>query len=211
MTTRNWINQPLTAQELQQLRIDSSLRSDASPEWIDRRLDRYQTMFMQHCIEQFGSYEFTWRDIQPTDLKGYTVEEWIETGSTDNTWTDMTMGGGNAIADDTSIIIWALQYFAEAATTSARFPNISGFRFKVGPTIRQQFSASHLWAGNFLSTGTSAGSPYPGSKIAYLMSPLIITKNQTFQPQEYNITATEVYRLLVYGKVAERDSKTLQG
>lgn len=193
------------------LRTESSLRTDYSADYLDRLLNAHRAKFYDVCLDQFGKDPFTWRDIQPSDLKGYTVEEFIETGSTDNTWTDMTMGGGNAIADDTAIMIWALQYFAETASTTARFPSNSGWRFKVGSTIRAQFSGSHLWAGNVVTTGTSAGSPIPGSKMAYLTTPLVITKNQPFTGQEYNITATEVYRLLVFGLTAEKAGKSIEG
>ena len=184
------------------LTTQSILRVDVPPQEQDRMIDSYLAQLERTAEQEFKEGNFTIRDLVPSDLPGYTNEEFTETSGSDNAYATTTGGDGTAIADDTILMIWGLQIF-----TTATSPIITVFRFTVGASLRSQVNLYPLWPVS--NTGTAVGDVF-FPKMGMLMTPIIVTKQQILKIEEFTIEATTAYIPLFHGAVAEKQGKTLE-
>lgn len=191
------------------LKTISALRVDLTPDEISQMRDENFAVLEQLAEKEFNGRDFIIRDLMPSDFPGITTEEYTETSSTDNTWTDTTAGNGGAIADDLIIMIEGLSLYDQQSTTG-RTPPVSAFRIDVGAARRAIFSVYPLFrGGNVAQSGTAAGG-VQNVPTGYLMTPIIATKTKTLLIQEYNITASAVYVAAWFGLAAEISGASIQ-
>ena len=184
-----------------ELVTESMLRTNLSPQQVDALIESVKAQLEDEARGAFKERDFTFRELMPSDLPGYTNEEWLETSGTDNTWAVTTGGDGTAIADDTILLIYGVSILTPAVS-----PIISGLRFTVGASLRAQFSVYNIWP--IISSGTAAGSVVP-VKVGYLAAPIIIHKQTTLTIYEAVLEATTAYRMVLHGITAEVKGKSI--
>lgn len=185
------------------LTTQSILRVDLPPEEIDRLINSALNQLEMIAERDFQGREFTFRDLVPSDLPGFTNEEFVETSGSDNAYATTTGGNGGATADDTILMIWGISIITPAQT-----PTVTVFRFTVGASLRSQVNLYPLWS--IINTGTAAGEVSGQVKTGYLMTPIAVTKETNFTIEEYTIEATTAYRPVFHGAVAEIQGRTIE-
>lgn len=185
------------------LTTQSILRIDMPGDEIDRLVNSALNQLEILGEREFGGRNFTIRDLVPSDLPGFTNEEFVETSGSDNAYADTTGGDGTAIADDTILMIWGI-----AIITPAVSPIVTVFRFTVGASLRAQVSLYPLW--HNINSGTAVGDDLGPLKIGYLMTPIGITKQTNLTIQEFTIEATTAYRPVFIGATAEVQGRTIE-
>ena len=180
---------------------ESMLRTGLSPQQADALIEAAKAQLEQESLGAFGARDFTFREMLPSDLPGYTNEEWLETSGGDNAWSTTTGGDGTAIADDTILCIYGVSIITPAVS-----PIISALRFTVGASLRAQFSVYNIWP--IINGGTAVGDNLR-VPVGYLASPIIIHKQTTLTIAEYTIEATTAYRMVLHGVTAEVKGKSI--
>jgi hypothetical protein len=94
------------------------------------------------------------------------------------------------------------------ATTTAA-PNVTALRFTVGASLRAQVDLYKIL--NFQSPDVNESAHTTGSStVGYLVSPLIITSQQTIKVQQRVVTASATHEIIFHGFVAEIQGKTIE-
>ena len=147
--------------------------------------------------EEFHGNKYIIRDLVPSDMPGITNNGWVETSGVVNTYATMTMGDGTSIADDTVMLIYAI---SSPTIDSIAAPDITTMRFTVGAALRAQVNLYDilLYNGNHKE------------RMAYFMTPLIITKNQNVTIEEFVVTSNEAHQKVLYGLIAEKAGKLIE-
>jgi hypothetical protein len=182
----------------------SSLRIAHDPQEADRLFDVALNQVEAVAESHFSGRNFTIRDLVPSDMPGNSNNEWTETSGSDNEYATTTAGNASAIADDTIICIYGIT-FPTATTTAA--PLVTALRFTVGASLRAQLDLHEILT--FEQGGTGAGEAVVGKK-GFLVTPIIITSQQTLKIEEYTTTATTAYQMHFHGFVAEIQGKTIE-
>ena len=185
----------------------SSLRVVNDPGEADRLIDVALNQVEAVAEGHFSGRNFTIRDLIPLDAPSSpTANEWTDSSGTDNTWDDTTLWDGTAIADDTVMCIYGIS--VPFSTTTAA-PISTALRFTIGASLRAQVDLYKI-----LNFGTpdvaEAGHTRGGEGVGYLVSPLIITSNQTVKVQQRVVTASTTNQIIFHGFVAEIQGKTIE-
>jgi len=185
----------------------SSLRVVNDPAEADRLIDVALNQVEAVAEGHFSGRNFTIRDLIPMDAPSSpSANEWTDSTGTDNTWDDTTLWDGTAIADDTVMCIYGVSI--PLSTTTAA-PNITALRFTIGASLRAQvdlYKILHFGTPDIAEAGHTRGSDGTG----YLVSPLIITSNQTVKVQQRVVTASATHEVIFHGFVAEIQGKTIE-
>ena len=185
----------------------SSLRVVNDPAEADRLIDVALNQVEAVAEGHFSGRNFTIRDLIPLDAPSSpTANEWTQSSGTDNTWAATTLWDGTAIADDTIMCIYAISVPLPTVTTA---PNVTALRFTVGASLRAQVDLYKIL--HFTSPDTGESTQTTGSEATgYLVSPLIITSQQTVNVQERVVTAGVTHNIIFHGFVAEIQGKTIE-
>ena len=185
----------------------SSLRVVNDPAEADRLIDVALNQVEAVAEGHFSGRNFTIRDLIPLDAPSSpTANEWTDSTGTDNTWDDTTLWDGTAIADDTVMCIYGVS--VPLVTTTAA-PNVTALRFTVGASLRAQVDLYKVL--NFFSPDNAEAQLTTGSStVGYLISPLIITSQQTVKVQQRVVTASATHEVIFHGFVAEIQGKTIE-
>jgi len=185
----------------------SSLRVVNDPAEADRLIDVALNQVEAVAEGHFSGRNFTIRDLIPLDSPSSpTANEWTDSTGTDNTWDDTTLWDGTAISDDTVMCIYGISI--PLVTTTAA-PNITALRFTIGASLRAQVDLYKIL--NFFSPDNAEAQLTTGSStVGYLVSPLIITSNQTVKVQQRVVTASVTHEVIFHGFVAEIQGKTIE-
>lgn len=185
----------------------SSLRVVNDPAEADRLIDVALNQVEAIAEDHFAGRNFTIRDLIPLDAPSSpTANEWTDATGTDNTWDDTTLWDGTAIADDTVMCIYGVSCPLPTATSA---PNVTALRFTVGASLRAQVDLYKVL--NFVVPDTAESTPSSGSAtVGYLVSPLIITSQQTVKVQQRVVTASATHEIIFHGFVAEIQGKTIE-
>jgi len=182
----------------------SSLRVINEPSEADRLVDVALNQLEAVSEDHFSGRNYTIRDLVGSDFPNSSNNEWAETSGTADQYDTQALANGTAIADDTVMLIYGLTMPTSTTTVA---PIITALRFTVGASLRAQISLSEIQT--MLTGGTAAGGPLSAQK-GFLMTPLIITSQQTLKIEEWTVTATTAYQLHFHGFVAEIQGKTLE-
>jgi len=182
----------------------SSLRIVHDPQEADRLFDVALNQVEQQAENAFSGRNFTIRDLTAADFPNQSEYEWTETSGGIDAWATQTLANGTAIADDTIICIYGIT-FPTSTTTVA--PIITALRFTIGASLRAQLDLHEILT--FKQSGTVAGEPVLGKK-GFLVTPIIITSQQTLKIEEWSVVATTAYQMHFHGFVAEIQGKTLE-
>jgi hypothetical protein len=182
----------------------SSLRVVNDPAEADRLIDVALNQLEVQAERQFSGRNFTIRDLLPTDAPSSpTAMEWTDAGGTDNTWDTTTLWDGTAIADDTVLMIYGLSI--PLATTTAA-PAATALRFTVGASLRAQVDLYKILHFDLGTESTITGNDGTG----YLMSPIIVTSQQTVKVEQRVVTGSATNQIIFHGFVAEIQGKTIE-
>ena len=179
----------------------SSLRIAHDPQEADRLFDVALNQVEAVAESHFSGRNFTIRDLVPSDMPGNSNNEWTETSGSDNAYATTTAGNASAIADDTILCVYGIT-MPTATTTAA--PIVSALRFTVGASLRAQVDLSEIMT--FQASAAGLIQPRKG----FLVTPIIITSQQTLKIEEYTTTATTAYQMHFHGFVAEIQGKTIE-
>lgn len=185
---------PLTTQSI--LRTDLPL--EESNDMVNQALAELENI----AKKEFDGRAFTIRDLVPSDLPGFTNEEFVETSGSDNAYATTTGGDDTAIADDTVLMIWGISIITPVVS-----PIITTLRISVGAALRAQLNVYGLW--QIINTGSAAGE-VSVPKIGYLLTPIGVTSRQKLKIEEFTITATTAYIPVYHGATAEINGKTIE-
>ena len=182
----------------------SSLRVINEPSEADRLVDVALNQLEAVAEDHFSGRNFTIRDLVPSDMPGNSNNQWTEVeGGTDNTYDTTTAGSGAAIADDTVLLLYGVTF--PTPYTSATI-TVTALRFTVGASLRAQVDLHEIVTLEQGGTGAGEG---VNPKKGFLMTPLIITSQQTLKIEEYG-TASGTYEMFFHGFVAEIQGKTIE-
>jgi len=185
----------------------SSLRVVNEPGEADRLIDVALNQLEAVAEDHFAGRNFTIRDLIASDAPSSpSAIEWTDTPGTDNTWDDNTLWDGTAIADDTVMLLYG---FSMPLPTTAAAPSATALRITVGASLRAQLDLYKIL--QFQAPDTGETSLTSGSNlVGYLVSPLIVTSQQTVKIQQRIVTAGGTMHLVVHGFVAEIQGKTIE-
>ena len=185
----------------------SSLRVVNDPREADRLIDVALNQLEAISEGHFSGRNYTIRDLLALDAPSSpTANEWTDATGTDNAWDDTTLWDGTAIADDTVMCLYGIS--VPLATTTAA-PNVTALRFTVGASLRAQVDLYKIL--NFQSPDVDESAHTTGSStVGYLVSPLIITSQQTIKVQQRVVTASATHEIIFHGFVAEIQGKTIE-
>ena len=185
----------------------SSLRVVNDPMEADRLIDVALNQLESIADGHFNGRNFTIRDLIPLDAPSSpTANEWTDATGTDNTWDTMTLWDGTAISDDTVMVIYGISIPLSTITSA---PNITALRFTVGASLRSQvdlYKILHFGTPDVAEAGLLTG----GSDTGYLMTPLIITSQQTVKVEQRVVTASATHQVIFHGFIAEIQGKTIE-
>ena len=185
----------------------SSLRVVNDPMEADRLIDVALNQLEAIADGHFNGRNFTIRDLIPMDAPSSpTANEWTDATGTDNTWDTMTLWDGTAISDDTVMVIYGISLPLSTITSA---PNITALRFTVGASLRAQvdlYKILHFGTPDVAEAGLLTG----GDATGYLMTPLIITSQQTVKVEQRVVTASATHQVIFHGFIAEIQGKTIE-
>ena len=185
----------------------SSLRVVNDPIEADRLIDVALNQLESIADGHFNGRNFTIRDLIPMDAPSSpTANEWTDATGTDNTWDTMTLWDGTAISDDTVMVIYGISIPLSTITSA---PNITALRFTVGASLRSQvdlYKILHFGTPDVAEAGLLTG----GDATGYLMTPLIITSQQTVKVEQRVVTASATHQVIFHGFIAEIQGKTIE-
>ena len=185
----------------------SSLRVVQDPGEADRLIDVALNELEAISESHFNGRNFTIRDLLPLDTPASpTANEWTDSSGTDNTWDTTTLWDGTAISDDTVMCIYGIS--VPLSTTTAA-PVVTALRFTVGASLRAQVDLYKIL--NFTSPDTGESTLTTGSStVGYLMTPILITSQQTVTVAQRVVTASATHEVIFHGFVAEIQGKTIE-
>jgi len=185
----------------------SSLRVVNDPGEADRLIDVALNQLEAISEDHFNGRNFTIRDLIASDAPSSpTAIEWTDTPGTDNTWDDNTLWDGTAIADDTVMLLYG---FSMPLPTLPGAPSATALRITVGASLRAQLDLYKIL--QFVPVSIEHDALTSGSNlVGYLVSPVIITSQQTVKIQQRIVTAGGTMHLVVHGFVAEIQGKTIE-
>ena len=191
----------------------SSLRVVNDPLEADRLIDVALNQLEAVAEDHFNGRNFTIRDLIPLDTPGlslYTTatdaNEWTDTPGTDNTWDDNTLWDGTPIADDTVMLLYG---FSMPLPTVPGAPSATALRITVGASLRAQVDLYKIL--QFQAPDTGETSLTSGSNlVGYMVTPMIVTSQQTVTIAQRIVTAGGSMHLIVHGFVAEIQGKTIE-
>ena len=177
------------------------------PSEADRLIDVALNQLEAVAEDHFSGRNFTIRDLIASDAPSSpTAIEWTDTPGTDNTWDTNTLWDGTAIADDTVMLIYG---FSMPLPTTAAAPSATALRITVGASLRAQVDLYKIL--QFVPVSIEHDALTSGSNlVGYLVSPVIITSQQTVKIQQRIVTAGGTMHLVVHGFVAEIQGKTIE-
>jgi len=185
----------------------SALRIVNDPQEADRLYDVALNQVESISNSHFSGRNFTIRDLLPLDAPSSpTANEWTDATGTDNTWDTMTLWDGTAISDDTVMVIYGISLPLSTITSA---PNITALRFTVGASLRSQvdlYKILHFGTPDVAEAGLLTG----GDATGYLMTPLIITSQQTVKVEQRVVTASATHQVIFHGFIAEIQGKTIE-
>jgi len=185
----------------------SSLRVVNDPGEADRLIDVALNQLEAISEDHFNGRNFTIRDLIASDAPSSpTAIEWTDTPGTDNTWDDNTLWDGTAIADDTVMLLYG---FSMPLPTLPGAPSATALRITVGASLRAQLDLYKIL--QFQAPDTGETSLTSGSNlVGYMVTPMIVTSQQTVTIAQRIVTAGGTMHLVVHGFVAEIQGKTIE-
>jgi hypothetical protein len=178
----------------------SSLRIAHDPQEADRLFDVALNQVEAVADSQFSGRNFTIRDLTAADFPNQSEYEWKETSGGIDAWATQTLANGTAIADDTVICIYGITF---PTITTTILPIITTLRFTVGASLRAQLDLHEILT-------FQSGNGVISAKKGFLVTPIIITSQQTLKIEEWSVVATTAYEMHFHGFVAEIQGKTLE-
>ena len=185
----------------------SSLRVVNDPGEADRLIDVALNQLEAVAEDHFNGRNYTIRDLLPLDAPSSpTANEWTDTPGTDNTWDTNTLWDGTAISDDTVMLLYG---FSMPLPTTTAAPSATALRITVGASLRAQVDLYKIL--QFVPVSIEHDALTSGSNlVGYMVTPMIITSQQTLTIAQRIVTAGGTMHLVVHGFVAEVQGKTLE-
>ena len=185
----------------------SSLRVVNDPSEADRLIDVALNQLEAVAEDHFSGRNFTIRDLIASDAPSSpTAIEWTDTPGTDDTWDTNTLWDGTAIADDTVMLIYG---FSMPLPTLPGAPSATALRITVGASLRAQVDLYKIL--QFVPVSIEHDALTSGSNlVGYMVTPMIVTSQQTVTIAQRIVTAGGTMHLVVHGFVAEVQGKTLE-
>ena len=185
----------------------SSLRVVNDPGEADRLIDVALNQLEAVAEDHFSGRNFTIRDLIASDAPSSpTAIEWTDTPGTDNTWDTNTLWDGTAIADDTVMLIYG---FSMPLPTLPGAPSATALRITVGASLRAQVDLYKIL--QFVPVSIEHDALTSGSNlVGYMVTPMIVTSQQTVTIAQRIVTAGGTMHLVVHGFVAEIQGKTIE-
>ena len=185
----------------------SSLRVVNDPGEADRLIDVALNQLEAIAEDHFNGRNYTIRDLLPLDAPSSpTANEWTDTPGTDNTWDTNTLWDGTAISDDTVMLIYG---FSMPLPTLPAAPSATALRITVGASLRAQVDLYKIL--QFIPVSIEHDALTSGSNlVGYMVTPMIITSQQTVTIAQRIVTAGGTMHLVVHGFIAEIQGKTIE-
>lgn len=181
-------------------------------QWIPvNRLDSMYKSTIKKLVEiaqnDLPGMDLTVRDLLPSDLPGFTNNEFVEQSGTDNQWAATTGGDGTAIANETFLALTGFSVLTPRAHDEDHV--VTAMRTTVGAATVSQVTLYNT--SPVINTGTAAGEflGSPATLGGVLETPVLARANQTITIEEYTVTATTEYLMAVCGLVCEKAGKTI--